>query len=333
MECIPPLTAFDSGSAPSLSCSGISDPATENLPHGEACTLTCPSGFKVVDGSPALGCEKGILRGCLDSGCTELTDTLPLCVAADKTYNLVDAISTGIVATTVGANFLSAKEDLAAEKFAEALHTHVKVKSEQESTVSISALEITELAAAPADDGRRIQDGNTTAADQASPTLAPAKRTSKVYGPVLVVPASGVEEDGFGKVYDVIQLMATSDAAGAEFLTGLQAALLNSFPLVTVEAVVVDAPRMTKTWVEVPGAAAPAPTPAPTAAPEAAASGGYWLYIGLFIVLLAIAGGGAGYYFKVYLPQQQAQAAGEVDPLTGQPLTAPAGESGERSMV
>jgi hypothetical protein len=353
MECIPPLTAYDRA-APSLSCAAITDPGSENLPHGTSCTLSCPSGYKAVDGSPALACEKGQLRGCVDSSCMELTDTLPLCVPEGSTYQLVDAISTGVVATTVGANFFAEKEALATEKFAEAVHTHVILKSEQECTVSITGLEITELSVYPLPDGRRNTDNATAAAagpteapttgaptteaptTEAPPTLAPAQRTSKVYAPALVVPESGAGDaddpsSGFGAVYDVFQLLATEPSAAEEFRTGLQAALLNSFPLVVVEEVVVDAPRMTKTWVEIPPAPTPQPTPAPDTAPEEDVGSGWGVYIFILFVLLAAAGGGGYYYTQVFLPQQKAkEAAGEADPLTGE---APAEAEGERSMV
>jgi hypothetical protein len=341
MECVPPLTAFD-GSAPSLSCAAITDAGTENLPHGESCTLTCPSGFKAVDGSPAIACDKGILRGCSDASCAEesLTDSVPHCVPADKTFKMVEAISTGVVATTVGANFLAAKEALAMQKFKEAVHTHIILKSEEESTVAIAALEITELAPEPPEDARRVQDNatdaNNTGTTEAPPTLAPAQRTSKVYAPTLVVPASEGDPDdpttGFGAVFEVFQKLATQPSGAEEFRTGLQAALLNSFPMTVVEAVVIEAPRLTKIYVEVPAAPAPAPTPAPTAA--AAESGGWGLYILVAVVFVAALGGGGYYYTQVFLPQQKAKeaaAAGEVDPLTGAPMAAET--SGERSMV
>lgn len=366
MECIPPLTAF--ATAPTLSCAAITDPGTENLPHGESCTLACPAGFKAVDGSPALACEKGVLRGCLDTGCTELQETLPMCVPAGATYRQVDAIRTGIVATTVGANFLAEKEALGMQKFGEALHSHIIITSEQESTVSITALEITEMAAEPSEDARRIQDDarraltddeatapqvperdltdeETTAAPgpgttEAPPTLAPAQRLSKVYAPALVVPASGAgdaddPESGFGAVYDVIQLLATEPTASKEFKTGLQAALLNSFPLVVVEDVVIDAPRMTKTWVEIPGVAV-APTPPPTEPEEETVGWGEWLIDNLFLIIVMLPGVmglvGLGQHMYKKQKEKEAAAAGEGAPLTGGADGA-AEADGERGMV
>jgi hypothetical protein len=169
----------------------------------------------------------------------------------------------------------------------------------------------------------------------------------------LVVPESQPTDadepgTGFGAVYDVFQLLATEQGAASEFKTGLQASLLNAFPLVTVQEVVVEPPRMTQVWVEVPSAA-PAPTAAPTAAPTESSGGGGAFYIIVFVLFLAV-GGGAYYYLQVHLPEKEGRekhsllaqakarfgkkaAADEGAPLTQEGGARDPAAEGERSMV